>query len=92
MCFKSYFVLIVLVILNDYVRRLIQMYTYKTLEHLYTPIHCVCVLRYQVYSSSLCSKERISEHGLVQHDYEIDVVDTPPEQEKVMSKESICCS
>jgi len=45
----------------------------------------IVVFRYQVYSSSRCSKERVSEHGLVQHDYDIDVEDSPPEQEKVLT-------
>ncbi|XP_076463063.1 dedicator of cytokinesis protein 7-like isoform X1 [Babylonia areolata] len=52
----------------------------------YTSDYTTVNRRYQVYSSSRCSKERLSEHGLVQHDYEIDVEDAPPEQEKDSSK------
>lgn len=52
----------------------------------YTSDYTTVIRRYQVYSSSHCSKERMSEHGLVQHDYEIDVDDTPSEQEKNKTK------
>ncbi|XP_070194616.1 dedicator of cytokinesis protein 7-like isoform X3 [Littorina saxatilis] len=52
----------------------------------YTAEYTAVSRRYQVYSSSRCNKERMSEHGLVQHDYEIDVEDTPPETEKNTTK------
>ncbi|XP_059178065.1 dedicator of cytokinesis protein 7-like isoform X2 [Physella acuta] len=39
----------------------------------YTSDYSVVVRRYQRYSSSACSKERLPEHNTFQHEYEIDV-------------------
>ncbi|GFN96685.1 dedicator of cytokinesis protein 7-like [Plakobranchus ocellatus] len=39
----------------------------------YTSDYTMAVRRYQRHSSSFCSKERLSDHDLFQHEYEIDV-------------------
>ncbi|XP_005089591.1 dedicator of cytokinesis protein 7 isoform X1 [Aplysia californica] len=51
----------------------------------YTSDYTVVTRRYQQYSSSCVSKERLSDHNMFQHEYEIDV-DELPEQDKDTNK------
>ncbi|XP_055884538.1 dedicator of cytokinesis protein 7-like isoform X6 [Biomphalaria glabrata] len=52
----------------------------------YTSDHTVVVRRYQRFSSSACSKERLPEHDTFQHEYEIDVDEIRGEEEKDTNK------
>ncbi|BFY99508.1 hypothetical protein BsWGS_02548 [Bradybaena similaris] len=55
----------------------------------YTSNYTVMSRRYQRYSSSYCSKERLPEHDTYQHDYEIDADDLRDEDKDTNKRQSI---